>query len=209
MMKQSASLIYRDRLKRELASVAGDILTGTENGFNLLGTSDVLLLPSNVAQFTRDLDVAGSDVVLYLLLREGARQRLFHSVGWLSPSSAPCSRTTRGRSPSTSNRSPTSSSRRTSSRCPSRTSSQSANRCGAPSSSPRAPRLSWRSSNGWRCSSPSSRAGSTTWSRRRPPRGCPRTQARGDREPSTGRLHAGHRRVRGAHRPRPGAPPGA
>lgn len=85
MMKNSASLIYRDRLKRELANVATDILTGTELGFNLLGTSDVTLLPTNVAQFTRDLDVNDSDLVLYLLLREAARQRLFHAVAWLSP----------------------------------------------------------------------------------------------------------------------------
>ena len=85
MLRQSASMIYRDRLKRELAQVAGDILTGTELGINLLGSPDVLLLPANVAQFTRDLDTPDSDVVLFLLLREAARQRLFHSVGWLSP----------------------------------------------------------------------------------------------------------------------------
>lgn len=85
MMKQSASLIYRDRLKRELAKVAGDILTGTEIGFNLLGSSDVVMIPANVAQFTQDLDASDTDVTLYLLLREAARQRLFHAVGWLSP----------------------------------------------------------------------------------------------------------------------------
>ncbi|AQP44575.1 zinc-dependent metalloprotease [Tessaracoccus flavus] len=85
MMRTSASLIYRDRLKKELAEVAGDILTGTELGFNLLGVPDVLVLPANVAQFTRDLDASDRDVTLYLLLREAARQRLFHAVGWLSP----------------------------------------------------------------------------------------------------------------------------
>lgn len=85
MMRHSASLIYRDRLKRELAKVAGDTLTGTEIGFNLLGSSDVVLVPANVAQFTRDLDASETDVTLYLLLREAARQRLFHAVGWLSP----------------------------------------------------------------------------------------------------------------------------
>lgn len=85
MMKQSASLIYRDRLKRELAKVAGDILTGTEIGFNLLGSPDVVLIPANVAAFTADLDASERDVTLFLLLREAARQRLFHHVGWLSP----------------------------------------------------------------------------------------------------------------------------
>ncbi|MBK7821351.1 MAG: zinc-dependent metalloprotease [Tessaracoccus sp.] len=85
MLRQSASMIYRDRLKRELAQVAGDILTGTELGVNLLNSSDVVLLPANVAQFTRDLDTSDSDVVLFLLLREAARQRLFHAVAWLTP----------------------------------------------------------------------------------------------------------------------------
>ncbi len=85
MMRTSASIIYRDRLKRELARVAGDILTGTEMGFNLLGNADVMIIPANVAQFTRDLDANERDVTLYLLLREAARQRLFHHVGWLSP----------------------------------------------------------------------------------------------------------------------------
>lgn len=85
MMKSSASLIYRDRLKRELAAVASDTLTGTEIGFNLLGSPEVVLLPTNVAAFTLDLDVKESDVVIYLLLREATRQRLFHAVGWLAP----------------------------------------------------------------------------------------------------------------------------
>ena len=85
MMKQSASLIYRDRLKRELAKVAGDILTGTEIGFNLLASPGVVLIPVNVAHFTQDLDASERDVTLFLLLREAARQRLFHHVAWLSP----------------------------------------------------------------------------------------------------------------------------
>ena len=46
MMRTSASLIYRDRLKRELAKVAGDTLTGTEIVFNLQGSSDVVILPA-------------------------------------------------------------------------------------------------------------------------------------------------------------------
>lgn len=85
LMRQSASLMYRDRLKRELSRVACDTLTGTEVGFNVLPTPDVVLLPSNLAQFTQDLDASESDVVLYLTVREALRQRLFNHVGWLSP----------------------------------------------------------------------------------------------------------------------------
>ena len=85
MMRSSASLIYRDRLSKVLAAVAGSTLTGSEVGIALAEDAEVAVLPANVAQFTRDLDLPDGDVMLYLLLREAARKRLFHGVGWLSP----------------------------------------------------------------------------------------------------------------------------
>lgn len=85
LMRTSASLMYRERLKRELAKVAKDTLTGTEIGFNLFQGTEVVVVPANVAQFTQDLDADETDLMLVLLLREAARQRLFHHVGWLSP----------------------------------------------------------------------------------------------------------------------------
>lgn len=84
LMRQSATAMYRERLKRELAAVARDTLTGTEIGFNLLDGTDVVVLPANVAQFTQDLDADEADMMVVLLLREAARQRLFRGVGWLS-----------------------------------------------------------------------------------------------------------------------------
>lgn len=85
MMRTSASLIYRDRLKKVLTEVASSTLTGTEVGINLMEGSPVVVLPANVAAFTEDLELPDSDVLLYLLVREAARMRLFHHVGWLSP----------------------------------------------------------------------------------------------------------------------------
>ena len=85
MMRTSASLIYRDRLSKVLASVAGSTLTGSEVGISLTEGAAVTVLPANVAEFTRDLDLPDSDVMLYLLLREAARQRLFQGISWLSP----------------------------------------------------------------------------------------------------------------------------
>ncbi len=85
MMRSSASLMYRDRLKKVLAEVAGTTLTGTEVGINLMDDTPVLILTGNVSAFTEELELPESDVLLYLLVREAARQRLFHSVGWLSP----------------------------------------------------------------------------------------------------------------------------
>lgn len=85
MMRTSASMLYRDRLKRVLADVAIDTLTGTEVGIGVLPRHQVALLTSNVASFTEDLDLPETDVLLYILLREAARQRLFANVGWLTP----------------------------------------------------------------------------------------------------------------------------
>ena len=84
-MRSSASLIYRDRLSKVVAAVAGSTLTGSEVGIALAEDAEVAVLPANVAEFTRDLDLPDSDVMLYLLLREAARQRLFQGVSWLSP----------------------------------------------------------------------------------------------------------------------------
>ncbi|WP_185744200.1 zinc-dependent metalloprotease [Arachnia propionica] len=85
MMRTAASLVYRERLGRVLAAVAASTLTGSEIGIRLATGSQATILPINVAEFTRDLDLPEGDVVLHLLLREAARQRLFDSVGWLTP----------------------------------------------------------------------------------------------------------------------------
>lgn len=85
MMRTSAAMLYRDTLKHVLASVAAHTLTGTEIGIQLLAGHRVRVLPSNIAEFTRDLEMPETDVVMFLLLREAARERLFAHVGWLQP----------------------------------------------------------------------------------------------------------------------------
>lgn len=85
LMRSSASMVYREHLGRVLAAVAGSTLTGSEIGIRLAAGSNVTVLPANIAEFTRDLDLPEQDIMLHLLLREAARQRLFDSIGWLSP----------------------------------------------------------------------------------------------------------------------------
>jgi putative hydrolase len=55
----------------------------TDIGLPLTDTGKVALLPTNVAAFGEGLEQSGTDVTLYLTLRECARQRLFGSAGWL------------------------------------------------------------------------------------------------------------------------------
>lgn len=85
MLRTSAGMLYRDQLKRTLAKLASAVLTGTEPGVQLMGKPQVVVLPSAVASFVDGLEVPLSDMLLYLAVRESARQRLFASVGWLEP----------------------------------------------------------------------------------------------------------------------------
>lgn len=83
MMRASTSLIYRDRLGKVLVSVVGSTLTGSEVRIFLAQGSTVTVLPVSITESTRDLDLPGGDIMLYLLLRGTSRQRLLHRAGWL------------------------------------------------------------------------------------------------------------------------------
>lgn len=85
MLRMSASMMYRDQLQRSLAQLASAILTATEPGFQLLPRPQIVLLPASISSFVDGLEVPESEVLLYLALRESARQRLFNGVGWLAP----------------------------------------------------------------------------------------------------------------------------
>lgn len=85
MLRMSAGMMYREQLRRTLAQLASTVLTATEPGFQLLPKPQVVLLTTSISSFVEGLELPSSDVLLYLALRESARQRLFAGVGWLAP----------------------------------------------------------------------------------------------------------------------------
>lgn len=85
MMKQAAGAMYSMQLAQAIGKLSTQVLTGSEIGFQLLDVPRVTALPTNVAAFAEGLEVSADDVLLYLLLREAARQRLFSQVTWLGP----------------------------------------------------------------------------------------------------------------------------
>lgn len=85
MLRQAAGAMYSMQLAQAIAKVSSQVVTGSELGFQLLGSPRVALLPTNIAAFSEGLEVGGQDISLYLTLRESARQRLFGQVGWLAP----------------------------------------------------------------------------------------------------------------------------
>ena len=85
MLNQVAGSMYSMQLAQALGTLATQVVTATEIGMQLLANPQVAVLVHNVAAFTEGLDVSESDVLLYLAVRENARQRLFAQVGWLAP----------------------------------------------------------------------------------------------------------------------------
>jgi putative hydrolase len=66
-----------------VGALAGEVLTASDIGLPLGPPGRAALLPSNIAEFAKGLDVGEDDVLLYLALREAAHQRLFGHVPWL------------------------------------------------------------------------------------------------------------------------------
>jgi putative hydrolase len=66
-----------------LGALAGEVLSSSDVGLPLGAPGKAALVTANVREFAEGLDVAESDVVLYLALREAAHQRLFAHVPWL------------------------------------------------------------------------------------------------------------------------------
>jgi putative hydrolase len=85
MLQQSASSMFGVQFGQALGKLGTEVVSATEVSMPLLTRPQVALLPTNLAAFGEGLDIPERDVMLYLSLREAARQRLFADVGWLGP----------------------------------------------------------------------------------------------------------------------------
>lgn len=85
MMKTAAAGMFGGQVGQAIGMIAMDVTSGTDVSLPVTPPPTVALLPTNVAAFAEGLDQPLSDVLIYLALREVARQRLFGAVGWLAP----------------------------------------------------------------------------------------------------------------------------
>jgi putative hydrolase len=83
MLGKAVGAMLAGQVGSGLGALAGDVLTASDIGLPLGAPGKAAILPVNVTAFAADLDVEGSDVLLYLALREAAHQRLFAGVPWL------------------------------------------------------------------------------------------------------------------------------
>lgn len=85
ILRAAAGQMYAAQLSQAIGKVACDVLTGAELGVQLLSAPRVVTLPTNTNAFIQGLELPDDDVLMYLTLREAARQRLFARVSWLGP----------------------------------------------------------------------------------------------------------------------------
>ena len=84
MMRDAARRMYAHQFAQALANLSKSVVSASDLGFQL-AEPRVAILSSNIEALFGELDVPPEDVLLYLTLREAARQRLFQHVTWLGP----------------------------------------------------------------------------------------------------------------------------
>lgn len=85
MLRTSGAMMYGQKVAEALGRLASEVLGLTDIGLPLGDDGAVVLLPTNVAEFSEGLDQSPTDIQVYLALREAAHQRLFAAVPWLRP----------------------------------------------------------------------------------------------------------------------------
>lgn len=85
MLRMALTGMFAAQIGQSLAGLATTSVSAGDTGLPLTGQPLVALLPTNIAAFADGLETDSSDVLLFLAVRESARQRLFASVGWLGP----------------------------------------------------------------------------------------------------------------------------
>lgn len=85
MVRTAAAGMFAAQVGQALGRLSVEVVSCGDIGLPLTPRPAVALLPANIAKFGQGLSIAESDVLLFLALRETARQRLFGAVGWLGP----------------------------------------------------------------------------------------------------------------------------
>lgn len=83
MLNQAGGAMFGQQIGRALGELAGEVLSVADVGIPLGPDRTAAVLPANVVAFGEGLGVSEADVLLYVVLRECAHQRLFAHSPWL------------------------------------------------------------------------------------------------------------------------------
>jgi putative hydrolase len=84
MVQQLGAAAFSMQVGQALSALASQVLCASDIGIPLTEPPRVAMLPSNIADFSEGLEIASSDAMMYVALREAAHQRLFIHVPWLA-----------------------------------------------------------------------------------------------------------------------------
>ena len=85
MLRMALAGMFAAQVGQSLGSLAGSVVSAGDIGLPLTEQPRVALLPTNIGDFSDGLAADPADILLFLAVREAARQRLFGAVGWLGP----------------------------------------------------------------------------------------------------------------------------
>lgn len=85
MLRMALAGMFAAQVGQSLGSLAAGVVSAGDVGLPLTEEPRVALLPTNIGDFSEGLSADPADVLLFLAIREAARQRLFGAVGWLGP----------------------------------------------------------------------------------------------------------------------------
>ncbi len=84
MVQQLGAAAFSMQVGQALAGLAGQVVAASDVGIPLTDPPRMAIVPTNVNEFAEGLEVATSDAMMFIALREAAHQRLFVHVPWLA-----------------------------------------------------------------------------------------------------------------------------
>ena len=83
LLNQLGSAMFTSQLGQAIGGLSAEVVSATDVGFPVGDVGRPAVVFANVAEFGQGLDISVDDVLLYLVLRECAHQRLFAHAPWL------------------------------------------------------------------------------------------------------------------------------
>lgn len=83
LLTQAGGAMFGQQIGRALGELAGEVVSASDIGLPLGPDGLAAVLPANITAFGEGLEHSEADVLLYVVLRECAHQRLFAHSPWL------------------------------------------------------------------------------------------------------------------------------
>ncbi|MBM3682721.1 MAG: zinc-dependent metalloprotease, partial [Actinobacteria bacterium] len=84
-LKPMSAAMFSMQISNGLAALSSEVLCLTDIGIPLGDTTTPALIPRNMKEFAKGLNINESEIMAFVALRESAASRLFSSVNWLAP----------------------------------------------------------------------------------------------------------------------------